>query len=241
MIQKINFPDNNMDLFVNKYNKSKKRREVKFTKIKLNITLLNSILFYIKNFKSKILYIIIIGLISLVIIIKIYLIISTTVVTEVTNTLNLNINGNGHQFTSSNNNSDIFLLLFDSLMQYVGFSFKPAEVSGYLDDLIGQQIAVIFILLFTSLFLILLIIAYIVNNLLFFNKNLIINKLGKNNKFIQFYLKYQVFCIRLSLFYLPVFMFIGFFTLVHGLYFLITHQIPYESLDIDLHVFVRSR
>ena len=62
-----------MDLFVNKYNKSKKRREVKFTKIKLNITLLNSILFYIKNFKSKILYIIIIGLISLVIIIKIYL------------------------------------------------------------------------------------------------------------------------------------------------------------------------
>ena len=64
-------------------------------------------------------------------------------------------------------------------MQYVGFSFKPAEVSCYLDDLIGQQIAVIFILLFTSLFLILLIIAYIVNNLLFFNKNLIINKLNK--------------------------------------------------------------
>nr|YP_009936105.1 hypothetical protein [Sanghuangporus vaninii]YP_010714093.1 hypothetical protein P2X57_mgp09 [Fuscoporia gilva]QNS39947.1 hypothetical protein [Sanghuangporus vaninii]WDD39656.1 hypothetical protein [Fuscoporia gilva] len=126
-------------------------------------------------------------------------------------------------------------------MQHLGFLFKPVSVSGYLDDLIGQQIAIEFILLFTSFFMFLLFLAYITNNLLFFNKDYIINKLGKINKFILLYLRYQVFCIRVSLFYLPIFMFLGFFVLIRGLYFLITHQIPYESLGIDLHTLVKSR
>ena len=56
-------------------------------------------------------------------------------------------------FSSSGNNSDIIFQLFDNLMQQIGFLFKPVDVSGYLDDLIGQRIAIEFILFFTSVFL----------------------------------------------------------------------------------------
>ena len=162
-------------------------------------------------------------------------------VSEVQNLINSKNGGNANQFISSGDSSDILFQLFDSFMQHLGFLFKPVSVNGYLDDLIGQQIAIEFILLLTSFFMCLLFLAYLANNLLFFNKEYIINKFGKNNKFILLYLKYQVFCIRFSLFYLPIFMFLGFFVLIHGSYFLITHQIPYESLGVDLHTLIKPR
>lgn len=152
----------------------------------------------------------------------------------------INSNNGGCKFTSGNEIADILYNLFDNFMQHVGFMFKPVPVNGYLDDLIGQRIAIEFILLLTTIFLFCLILAYLINNLLFYNKEYFIKRFGQKNKFINIYLKYQVFCIKVSLFYLPLFMAIGFFVLFQGLYFLITHQIPYENLGIDLHVFVKS-
>lgn len=244
-IKTLNFPDRNLYLLFNKYNNNNKnnkninnikKKEVNLPKMKLQVTLFNFI--YLKYFQSKFTYIITIGLILLIFIY--YIINKTVIVTEVTRTLKFSAGNNSSQLTSSSNSSDILFKIFDLLMANIGDLFKPVQVSGYLDDLIGQQIAIVFILLFTSIFLILLILAYIINNLLFYNKEYIIKRFGKNNKFVSFYLKYQVFCIRFSLFYLPIFIFIGFFVLIHGLYFLITHQIPYDNLGIDLHVFIKS-
>src|SRR6267154_1967485 len=61
-----------------------------------------------------------------------------------------------------------------------------------------------------------------------------------DNKFITFYVKYQAFLSRITLFYIPIFILIGLFTICHGLHWLVTNQIPYESLEIDLHKFISS-
>ena len=71
------------------------------------------------------------------------------------------------------------------------------------------------------------------------NKDKILNKF--DNKFIKLYIKYQSFLAKLSLIYLPVFILVGLLILCHGFYFLIKYQIPYESLNIDLHTFVSSK
>ena len=118
--------------------------------------------------------------------------------------------------------------------------FSPSPVSGYLDDLIGQQIAIYFIILVTSIGLLLLVIAYIINNLLLLNKDYIVKHFSEN-KLIQFYLKYQVLSIKVSLFVLPLFIFLGLFTLIQSSYYMITHPVPYELLDVNLHVFVESK
>ena len=109
--------------------------------------------------------------------------------------------------------------------------------TGFLDDLIGQQIAIHFIILFTSISLLLLIITFIINNVLYLNKEFLFKHFSQN-KFIQFYLKYQAFTIKLSLFILPIFIFIGLFTLIQSSHYLLTHPIPYEDLNVNLHVYV---
>ena len=70
------------------------------------------------------------------------------------------------------------------------------------------------------------------------NKDKILNKF--DNKFIKLYIKYQSFLAKLSLIYVPIIIIIGLFTLAHGFYFLITHQIPYYCLDIDLHTYIST-
>ena len=87
--------------------------------------------------------------------------------------------------------------------------------------------------------LILLFIFFLVNNIFYLNKDKILNKF--ENKFVKLYVKYQSFLAQLSLIYLPMLIIIGLFVLAHGLYFLITHQIPFDCLDIDLHSFVTSK
>ena len=113
---------------------------------------------------------------------------------------------------------------------------RSVPVEGHLDDLIGQQIIIHIILLVLVFSLILLFIFFIINNIFILNKDKIINRF--DNKFIKFYLKYQILLAKLSLIYLPIFILIGLFTLAHGLHFLITHQIPYYSLGIDLHTYI---
>lgn len=142
--------------------------------------------------------------------------------------------------SSQDDNSNLVFKLIDSIMDNFSNFFSPSPVSGYLDDLIGQQIAIYFIILVTSIGLLLLVIAYIINNLLLLNKDYIVKHFSKN-KLIQFYLKYQVLSIKLSLFVLPLFIFLGLFTLIQSSYYMITHPVPYELLDVNLHVFVESK
>nr|YP_010721237.1 hypothetical protein P4C30_mgp33 [Cyathus striatus]WDS46388.1 hypothetical protein [Cyathus striatus] len=76
-------------------------------------------------------------------------------------------------------------------------------------------------------------------NLIFlFNKDLIINKFDK--KLIKLYIKYQSLVSQISLIYLPFFILIGLFTLWKGLYWLLIHQVPYEYLDVDLHLYIST-
>lgn len=68
------------------------------------------------------------------------------------------------------------------------------------------------------------------------NKEFLLNKF--NNKFILFFIKYQLILGKISSFVLPFLIMFGLFELLIGLYFLITHPIPLEKLDIDLHIFL---
>ena len=118
-------------------------------------------------------------------------------------------------------------------------NLKPVYVEEHFYGLIGQQIIIHIILFVLVISLILLFIFYIINNLFLLNKDKIINKF--DNKFIKLYIKYQLFLAKLSLIYLPIFILVGLLILCHGFYFLIKYQIPYESLNIDLHTYISSK
>ena|ERR1700742_780686 len=131
---------------------------------------------------------------------------------------------------------DGFYNLLGMFMNKFGSYFTPIHVSGFLDDLIGQQLAIFFILLILTLSLILLLISFFISNIIFINKDYIIKRF--NNKFILLYIKYHSFMFKITLIYIPILMFIGLFVLIHGLHYLITHPIPYDQLGIDLHTYV---
>ena len=68
------------------------------------------------------------------------------------------------------------------------------------------------------------------------NKDYIMKKF--NNKFVLFYFKYQVILAKISSILLPLIIMLALIELFVGLYFLITHPIPYDKLDIDLHKYI---
>ena len=109
--------------------------------------------------------------------------------------------------------------------------------SGYIDDLIGQQIIIVLLLVMASLSLVLFSV-FLINIILFINKDYIINRL--NNKLLKLYLKYQAFFIKLSLFWIPIFIFISLFTIIYGMVFIFSPPIPYVNVGIDLHIFVEN-
>ena len=127
----------------------------------------------------------------------------------------------------------------DTIFSSVTSILKPVEVQGYFDDLIGQQIIIHIILFVLVISIIFLYLFLIINITLILNKDRILNKF--NNKYIKYYIKYQTFLAKLSLIYVPILMLSGLLVLTHGLYFLITHQIPYESLNMDLHFYTSSK
>lgn len=117
--------------------------------------------------------------------------------------------------------------------------FRPVEVSGYFDDLIGQQYLIILLLLILLISIILLFILYIFINIFLHNKEIFLNRF--DNKFIRFHIKYQIILANLSLFIIPIIISIGLITMTLCLHFLITHPILYEQLDIDLHTFLGKK
>jgi hypothetical protein len=139
---------------------------------------------------------------------------------------------------AGNPGGDFINKLIDLIFKETIQLLKPVHVQGFLDDLIGQRMFIEIILFFLCIFIILLFIIFIINLIFISNKDKIIKRF--DNRFIIFYVKYQAFLSRITLFYIPIFIFTGLFTLCNGLYWLVTNQIPYESLNIDLHQFISS-
>ena len=128
------------------------------------------------------------------------------------------------------------LLLFKFLSILLDF-FRPVPVVGYLDDLIGQQLFIHMLLFIIVISLIVLLTIYLLIQIMVNNKEFLLNKF--NNKFITFYIKYQLFLGKISSFVLPLIIMFGLIELMVGLYFIITHPIPYDKLDIDLHICIK--
>ena len=103
-----------------------------------------------------------------------------------------NITGSSSSSTNTSLVSDVNLLpdlSIDSIIKFFLELFRPTQVHGHLDDLIGQQIFVYFLLLVIVISLIILFFIYLVINIMLHNKNFILNKF--NNKFIKYYINYQ--------------------------------------------------
>ena len=111
-------------------------------------------------------------------------------------------------------------------------------VEGYLDDLLGQQLFIHLLLLVVVMSTIVLFLIFLFINFINYNKEYILTKF--NNKYVKLFVRYQLFLSKLSLFTLPILIMIGLLQLFFGIYFLITHNIPYDSLGIDLHTYVSN-
>jgi hypothetical protein len=130
-------------------------------------------------------------------------------------------------------------LNFDTLSGYVLNLFRPVPVEGYLDDLIGQQLFLHFLLIIIVIGLILLLSVYIFIQIMVNNKEFILKRF--NNRFILFYLKYQLILSKISLFVLPLLIMFGLIELFVILHYIITHPIPFEKLPIDLHTYINKK
>lgn len=117
-------------------------------------------------------------------------------------------------------------------MENLGWLFKPAELEGTIGDLLGQQFVIYILLFILVISLIFLFTSYVINIFIFINKDKILKKF--KNKWIIYYIKYQSFIIKISLIYIPIFIFIGLFILLIVIHFLLTHFIPIEELGISL-------
>jgi hypothetical protein len=148
------------------------------------------------------------------------------------------VSGNSFLPSSNFDFSDFISKLIDIIFKETMQVLQPVHVQGFLDDLIGQRMFIETILFILCISIILLFIVFIFNIIFLFNKDKIIKKF--DNKFITFYITYQAFFSWITLFLIPIFIFTGLFTLCHGLHWLITNQIPYESLEVDLHKFISS-
>ena len=137
----------------------------------------------------------------------------------------------------SNKNNDGFI--FDGIIpENILELFRPVQIEGYLDDLIGQQLFIHFLLLIIVFSLIILFSLYLFTQVLLGNKEFLLKKF--NNRFIKFYIKYQLILAKISSIILPVFIMLGLIELFVGVLYIILHPIPFENLPIDLHIFIEK-
>jgi hypothetical protein len=112
--------------------------------------------------------------------------------------------------------SDLINKLTDIIFKETMQILKPVQVQGFFDDLIGQRMFIEIILFIMCISIILLFIVFIFNLIFLFNKDKIIKKF--NNKFITFYINYQAVFSWITLFFIPILIFTGLFTLCQGLH-----------------------
>lgn len=128
---------------------------------------------------------------------------------------------------------------FDGIINFFLQIFNNNPVEGYLDDLIARQLFIHCLLLLVVISLIILLPVYTVVIIFLQNKDFILNRF--KNKYIRFFIKYQIFLGKLSIFTLPLLMLFGLLEVVVMLHYLITHPIPLELLPIDLHTYLSSK
>jgi hypothetical protein len=116
---------------------------------------------------------------------------------------------------------------------------KTKSVEGHLDDLIGQQLFIIFCLFFLVLCTLVLFWVYVLNTTLLHYKEYFLKRF--TNKWFIKYIQYQILLTNISIIILPLFIFFYMGFALYALHFLITHQIPYENLGIDLHTYVKRK
>lgn len=116
--------------------------------------------------------------------------------------------------------------------------FKPVGVEGYFDDLVGQQLFITFLLISVVIGIIVLFTIYFLIQTMYNNKEFITKRF--DNRIIRLYIKYQIILSKISLFVLPILIFVGLIELFVGLHFLLTHPIPFELLPIDLHTYLKK-
>lgn len=136
---------------------------------------------------------------------------------------------------SDNFFDSIVNIIFKEIMQFI----KPVQVEGVLGDLIGQRMFIEIILFLTSIFIVFLFIVLLLNLIFLLNKDRILKRF--NNKFFNIYFNYQELVSKIALFYLPIFILLGLYTLTHGLHWLLANQIPYDVLGIDLNQFISGK
>lgn len=159
---------------------------------------------------------------------------------------NDSVSGTNNFWGGNSDNDSYFNIIYDQLNDIINTYLlkpfltliKPVEVTGHLDDLLGQQLFILLLMLVVVISLFILMLIYFSINILLHNKERILNI--TNNKYLIFYTKYQLFLGKLSLFVFPCLIFTGLFILFSGLLFIITHQIPFEDLGIDLHTFIQD-
>lgn len=83
--------------------------------------------------------------------------------------------------------------------------FRPVPVEGFLDDLIGQQLFIQMLLLAVVIGLIIIFSVYIFILIMVNNKDFISKQF--KNKFILFFIKYQLFLSKISFIILPLLIF----------------------------------
>ena len=125
----------------------------------------------------------------------------------------------------------------NTILQPLANIFRAESVAGHLDDLMGQQLFILICLFFLMIFIILLFVSYTINNIFLHYKDVLLNYF--DNKYLRLYFNYQVILSRLFILYMPIIIIISMVGLCTGILFLITHTIPYEFLDIDLHTFIK--
>jgi hypothetical protein len=133
---------------------------------------------------------------------------------------------------------EIYSIFNDSILNNIFNFFKPVEVTGHLDSLLGVQLVLYFSIFILAISVSLLLILHLFLNVFVLNKERITKQF--QNKIILFYVKYQSILAYISLFVLPILMLFGLFSIALASYHLITHPIPYENLDIDLHQYINS-
>jgi hypothetical protein len=99
-------------------------------------------------------------------------------------------------FLPNDLNNFLDKFISDSIYSHLLGIFRPVEVTGYLDDLIGQQLFILLLLFIIVFSLIIFLIIYLFIIILVKNKEYLLSIF--NNKFFLFYVKYQLILAKLS-------------------------------------------
>ena len=105
----------------------------------------------------------------------------------------------------SSNLGDIFNnLSLDSVLKSLTSLLNIQSLEGYFDALYGFIWFSQVLLLIISISLIVLFLIYIFINILLLNKEAIINRFNNKNKFLKFFIKYQILLGHISFYFLPL-------------------------------------